>query len=320
MAVDTAAIFRALPDQNLARYRALLSSSLYPITLDLGGSEQSFRARFNERNVGALRFVKAHANAGFECRGHANARSGDGHYLLQLQETGGTAYVHRGLNAVCGTDSLILMQPRKTIVGAQFGAADALVVKIPERLLMGIAPRAEEFCSTPVDTTAGSANILARMIKDVWTWHESLTEYDHRVLPESMLRLVNAVFSNSTSEASQRQRHRNRQLERLREIIAANLFDPTLSVDALCHLLDASRTSVFALTRMAGTTVERMIIGARLEAAERRLRDAEFHHLSVAEIAFSSGFQDLSHFSRRFKQRYRLSPAQYRLQHADSCQ
>lgn len=297
---------------SFAQYRASLSASLYPIRLELAGSEAAFRASFAERSVGALKFYQVHANSGFECRGTSIATANDGHYLLQLQETGGTAYTHRGQNAVCKTDSLILMDPRRTIVGAQYGPADALIVKIPDRMLCNIAPRASAYCSIPVDSSVGSANILAKMIRDFWIWNDSLTEYDHQVLPESMLRLINAVFNN-TSDKEIAQQQKGQQFERLQLIIAGNLYESHLSVDFLCHRLDVSRTSLYTLTRAFGTSVERLIFDARLTAVAARLLDPVFNHLSVTEIAFSIGFQELSHFSRRFKQRFGQSPSAFRL-------
>jgi len=34
--------------------------------------------------------------------------------------------------------------------------------------------------------------------------------------------------------------------------------------------------------------------------------------MNVTEIAFESGFEDVSHFSRVFKDRFQLSPSTYR--------
>lgn len=299
--------------QSLAQYRAALSNALYPITFDLAGSESDFCASFSERRLGMLHLFKVHANGSFECRGYTSLAPDEGYFLLQLQETGGTAYTHRGRHAVCDRDSLILMDPRNRIVGNQFGPADALIVRIPARMLASIVPRADDYCSTAVDAKVGSANILATIMKDVWGWRDALTEHDHEVIPETMLRLIGAVFGHAAAEIGEGYCHKSQQLERLRGVIRSNLSDPGLSVDHLCRLLDLSRTTIFSLTRMIGTTVERLIIDARLEAVETRLGDPVFGEQSITEIAFSAGFQDLSHFGRRFKQRYGETPARYRL-------
>ncbi len=47
----------------------------------------------------------------------------------------------------------------------------------------------------------------------------------------------------------------------------------------------------------------------RLEWAAERLRG---HHLSLAEIAVAAGFADQSHFTRRFRQQFGVTPAAFR--------
>ena len=36
------------------------------------------------------------------------------------------------------------------------------------------------------------------------------------------------------------------------------------------------------------------------------------HHRSVSDIAFSWGFNDAAHFSRAFKERFRVTPKEFR--------
>ena len=50
----------------------------------------------------------------------------------------------------------------------------------------------------------------------------------------------------------------------------------------------------------------------RLEKARRDLFDPLLARESITQIALSSGFSDLAHFSRRFKAAYALAPREYR--------
>jgi AraC-like DNA-binding protein len=51
------------------------------------------------------------------------------------------------------------------------------------------------------------------------------------------------------------------------------------------------------------------LLKRRLEYAATLLRRGE---LNVSQVAFESGFEDLSHFSKTFKDRFGVSPASYR--------
>jgi AraC-like DNA-binding protein len=51
------------------------------------------------------------------------------------------------------------------------------------------------------------------------------------------------------------------------------------------------------------------LLRKRLDYSAARLRTSE---LNITEIAFESGFEDVSHFSRVFKDRFHLTPMAYR--------
>jgi AraC family transcriptional activator of tynA and feaB len=56
----------------------------------------------------------------------------------------------------------------------------------------------------------------------------------------------------------------------------------------------------------------RYVLRRRLENCRRDLTSQAAADLSTGEITFRWGFNDLAHFSRRFKQVYGCSPGEYR--------
>ena len=69
-----------------------------------------------------------------------------------------------------------------------------------------------------------------------------------------------------------------------------------------------------ALLSAEGTSLERCILDRRLERCRRALEDRRQAHRTIGEIAFAWGFSDLSHFGRRFKAEFGVSPGEYRRQ------
>jgi transcriptional regulator GlxA family with amidase domain len=65
-----------------------------------------------------------------------------------------------------------------------------------------------------------------------------------------------------------------------------------------------------------GTTIERAIWTERLAAARRDLLDPRLAERSITDIAFSWGFSDASHFSRRFAKAYGQAPSEARATNA----
>jgi len=61
-----------------------------------------------------------------------------------------------------------------------------------------------------------------------------------------------------------------------------------------------------------GRTFSELVLGARLARAHRMLTDSRFASLSITEIAFASGFGDLSHFDHAFRRRFGATPSEVR--------
>ena len=57
-----------------------------------------------------------------------------------------------------------------------------------------------------------------------------------------------------------------------------------------------------------GTTVSRYILGQRLALCREALENTSLRDYSITQIAFSYGFNDAAHFSRKFKEYYGISP------------
>uniref|UniRef100_UPI0013D705D2 helix-turn-helix domain-containing protein n=1 Tax=Escherichia coli TaxID=562 RepID=UPI0013D705D2 len=64
----------------------------------------------------------------------------------------------------------------------------------------------------------------------------------------------------------------------------------------------------------AGTTFSEFVIECRLTAARRMLESPRYATSSITQIAFEAGFGDLSHFNRRFRRRYMMTPSDMRAQ------
>ena len=110
-------------------------------------------------------------------------------------------------------------------------------------------------------------------------------------------------------------RHSARLLNRLRQGINAHFFDPAYSPSVAAEEAGISRRYLVSLFALSGTTFNTELIRTRLERSAEMLRDPRFISLSVLDVALRCGFSDASHFSKRFRGRYEMSPACYRLTH-----
>lgn len=99
---------------------------------------------------------------------------------------------------------------------------------------------------------------------------------------------------------------------RARELIGHQLDDVALTPTRLASQMHVSLRRLQEVFHGQGTTLSDCIWAARLEFARGLLALATQRQESVSTIAMRSGFSDVAHFCRRFKQRYGLPPSEYR--------
>ena len=98
---------------------------------------------------------------------------------------------------------------------------------------------------------------------------------------------------------------------RARELMGDQLAETALSPSFLAAQLGVSLRRLQEVFQARGTTLSDCIWDMRLEFA-RSLLAANHAHSSISTVAYSAGFTDVAHFSRRFKQRYGVAPSTYR--------
>lgn len=94
--------------------------------------------------------------------------------------------------------------------------------------------------------------------------------------------------------------------------IAAHFADPGYDVAACASHVGVSVRYLQVMLEADGTRFGEQLMQLRLEHARRLLVDPANAGLRVTDVAFDSGFSDVSHFNRRFRARFGESPTSAR--------
>ncbi len=106
-------------------------------------------------------------------------------------------------------------------------------------------------------------------------------------------------------------------LQAVKKDIFANLASPSLTEAAVARRLNLSPRYIRMLFEAEDTNFSSFVLAERLALAHRSLSDPRFRARKIIDIAFESGFGDLSYFNRTFKRRFNASPSEIR--HASLC-
>ena len=103
-------------------------------------------------------------------------------------------------------------------------------------------------------------------------------------------------------------------LVRVKDYLERNLDECELDAAMVSTALNLSPRYINKLFEAENTSLARYIWRRRLERAAIDLRDPARRSLGISAVAMAHGFNDLSHFSRAFRQRFDMSPRAYRVE------
>ncbi|MEZ5468758.1 MAG: response regulator [Lysobacterales bacterium] len=175
--------------------------------------------------------------------------------------------------------------------------ADADIAAVPlllltaksgaEHAVTGLRAGADDYLSKPFD----ASELLARI--------DALLSIRRRLqrLPAS------PPMADVSAGNSDEQRYR----QRLDTAIAAHLGDSSFGVEELAHAMHSDRSTLFRhIKEYYGQSARDYLREARLKYAHQMLASQAGN---VTEVAYASGFESLSSFSRAFRQRFQVSPS-----------
>jgi len=99
-------------------------------------------------------------------------------------------------------------------------------------------------------------------------------------------------------------------ISRLTVYIQNHFTDPQFQINDLCKEMQLSRSQLYRKAKsLLGENISDFIQNKRLSYAEKLLLGID---TPIADIAYSSGFSSPDYFSTVFKQKYNVTPSQFR--------
>jgi AraC-like DNA-binding protein len=125
--------------------------------------------------------------------------------------------------------------------------------------------------------------------------------------------LVRAALISGVDEEPSRRDDWDRNLTAVvKSYIDQHLADPDLGAEQIARAMFISARQVYTLWEAEARPLGQWILERRLEAARRELTSLRGRSQTIAAIANRWGFADSTHFSRRFRQAYGMSPREWR--------
>lgn len=188
---------------------------------------------------------------------------------------------------------------------------ERVVVTIPKRELIPLLAAPDDAAGTVVPGDTGVGELLSSYLQAFA--RNVLLDPVAGSAADVLVRLVALAFSSSRSGAEVARSSVDEAWRvKIRQFVERNLGDPSLSPESVAQRFGFGRRYLHLLFSRTDQSFMAWVLSRRLERCAEALRDPTLRHRTIADLAFSWGFSDLSHFGRAFRTRFGVSPREWR--------
>jgi AraC-like DNA-binding protein len=303
-----------IPSQRLSFWQDAVCDAF--VELDCASSDrESFQGKLSQSHIGTISCTQISSRAQTVRRTPARiAKATDEFVLIALEIQGRNGVFQDERETVIGPGQFVIYDTTRPYELRFDAAFSQTVFQLPKELLRQRIGTIDMLTAVPFV----SERPLERLAYDFLL---SLSKTAGKVDDEAGLRLADqaldivamAVADRLQSGPATPSVHRTMMLYRLQRFIVSRLSDPELSLSQTGAALQVTPRYINSLLADEQTSFSRYVLAKRLERCRNMLADPNQAHRRIGEIAYGWGFNDLVHFSHKFKERYGVSPREYRL-------
>ena len=186
--------------------------------------------------------------------------------------------------------------------------------RIPRRSVLQLSPRAEDKLCQPLGQDPALRAMLDQYTKLCIDVAPSLDAVGQQRVAQHLIDLTGLLLGAGAdhAELATKRGYSASRFDLIKGEVLKNLRRPDLTIDRIARAHGLSPRQAQRFFAHSGTTFTEFVLEQRLSLAHRLLCDPRFRHRKVSDIAYSSGFGDLSYFNREFRRRFGDTPTTIR--------
>lgn len=296
------------PDRALRFWLDVICSQLVELDVRPQRSE-CFEAWMLQRPLGpvSLNFIYTREPQEVWRTEQAIHRSRESRFDLLYVSKGSFTFDHYGRSFALEEDECVLIDSTEPYFFRSSALAAGTSLQIPQSWLKSWVAAPQDGVARVITTQTPWGRALVATLAALSPKSIEDLPLSGDVVSEQVASLLTLAIGGGASapQSSGRRRSLYAQVARsLRE----QAHDENLSPTLVAQRHGISKRYLHTLFAASGTTFGAELMSIRLERARLHLSNPQFRHLSVSEIGWRCGFTDSGHFTRRFHQRYGMSP------------
>lgn len=238
-------------------------------------------------------------------------RSEEGYLKIVAPQRGCAGVEQFGRQAWVGPGEWSLYDTTQTYAVANPEPVEHLIVMVPKADLAERGLNLAELVARPLGGGHGIARLALQTMRSAYQELPDMGDEAARGVGAAITQLVHLSLLDLAGRGTaltQREALR----DRIKQLVAHRLGDPSLGVEDIALALRCSRRQLYNAFADEPEGVAGYLLRERLEAVRRDLADPAQMGRSITDIALDRGFNSLPHFSRVFAQRFGVPPSVYR--------
>ena len=287
------------------------------VQLDCGSVQDGFFGHIADRPLGDVRLSEVVSTTQHVRRSRGTlARATDDCMLISLQTAGRGCIEQDGRQALLEPGDFALYDSTRCYDLRFEDHFTQLVFKAPRAMFLDRVAGAQAVTATRVEGSSGMGRVASRFFQAVAREAHTLLPHEIERVTHNLIDVMATAIGHSLVDRPVSQSStRAAQLIRIKMYIESHLSDPHLDPQQVACANGISVRYLSKLFEDEGITVCRWIWTQRLEHIGKDLADPAFSGRSISEIALRWGFNNLSHFSRAFRDHFGKCARTFRATH-----
>jgi AraC-like DNA-binding protein len=302
-----------------AYWNSVYSSRFAQVTFR-PGDDDDFEAELRVGKIGPLGVARVHSNTTDIERDRFHIRRSEGRiFSFLLQARGSAVFSHYGRETRLEAGDFTLCDNAMPHNFHCNGANELIILRAPPELLRSYMPYPERLCGLRLPATSLFAEAAAKMAHSLWRQLETgIPECYSGMVVRNMLDVLATSYAMSFAAADDESSTVVARRIQARSYVEAHLREADLTPSRIADALHISSRYLRMLFESEQESVTGFILRRRLEECARQIGCVLWRGHTITAIAFSCGFNSAAHFTRAFRDRFSMTPTEYRRQHCAS--
>ena len=299
--------------QKLDSWRNVLSQAFGPIEV-IRNSDEDFTASVRTYRRAQLQFNEISYRGGLERTARNLAQFDQEYFTLSRPVAGPLFFEQQDREFTVAPGCLVLLNQTSPYKASTTACYHSFSISIPRIMLHQRDPHIGSFYRLEINESSPRGQLLANFAKYMTDGITGWSETETISLREQLLDLIVLLMVSEKNcyspayETSVRSAHRERAITYIKH----NHCNPNLNPKSIAAACGISVNYLHKIFQAANLQVEQYIYSRRLETCKNLLLDPLHKDETVQQIAYKTGFSHPSHFSRVFKEKFGMSPKEFR--------